>query len=126
MLLALDAGITTGFCALGPERELVAYGAIPFDLLAASLKGLHEAWHFERVICERAFPYKNSRLGNQLRAVLDRIGTEFGYDSIEWIIASQWKSTRYVSLPTPRGLSQHEKDAFRIAHFAFDRASLST
>lgn len=114
IVLGVDAGLTTGLAIVsGDDQRVLHYSTAPPEALGETLRLLERI--VDEVVVERALPYKRSRLGKKLEevhALVDRACPE-----AHWIDASEWKNTEVRMSPVPRGASQHEKDAIRIARW---------
>jgi hypothetical protein len=114
IVLGVDAGLTTGLAIVsGDDQRVLHFSCAKVDTLEVTLELLVRT--VDEAVVERALPYKRSRLGRDLQLVHTLI--ERALPEATWIDASQWKNTEAKHSPVPRGISEHEKDAIRIARW---------
>jgi len=114
IVLGVDAGVTTGLAIVsGDDQRVLHHSTCDIESLQFQLELLERT--VDEVVVERALPYKRSRLGRELMLVHTLV--ERACPDAYWIDASQWKNTEAKMSPVPRGVSQHEKDAIRMARW---------
>lgn len=119
-VLALDLGVTTGYAVSSIERpdpdaiiwQLLAYGNIEATGYEQELKNLLDRWRPGYVVAERVVIYRGS-LGDQLQKVM-AITTQVLGSRVEFVDPARWKATPFKNHPTPRFLTTHTKDAYRL------------
>lgn len=114
IVLGVDAGLTTGLAIVsGDDQRVLHHSSCDVETLQFHLTLLERT--VDEIVVERALPYKRSRLGRELHLVHTLV--ERACPEAHWIDASQWKNTEVLLSPVPRGVSQHEKDAIRMARW---------
>lgn len=113
-VLAIDVGITTGWAH--SIEGVVTSGNIGEAEFDEGLKRLRSRIGPHcRVVVERTQPMANTPLGERLLE-LERL-TRLVFPLATWIRSAQWKTSPSKHYQVKRGLSQHERDARRIAHW---------
>jgi hypothetical protein len=114
IVLGVDAGITTGLAIVsGDDQRVLHLETAQPDALQDKLVLMERT--VDKVVVEKALPYKRSKLGQQLQAV--HLLIHDVCPNAVWIDASQWKNTEVKYSPVPRGVTAHERDAIRIARW---------
>jgi hypothetical protein len=114
IVLGVDAGVTTGLAIVsGDDQRVLFTGTAQPEDVEQQLLLIQGS--VDKIVVERALPYKRSRLGQELQTV--HVLIERSCPNAIWIDASQWKNTEAKHTPVPRGMSSHEKDAIRIARW---------
>lgn len=116
-LLALDIGITTGYAvysvgAHGIPPKLKEIGDIQEENFEQTVKYLRDKYTVSYSVAERPVIMRGD-LGNRLARLIAITDHELSHQ-IRFIDPSRWKSSPARKAPTPRGTSQHVKDAIRI------------
>lgn len=115
-LLALDIGITTGWAVYHVEtKDLLEYGEISEHSFRQELKVLRDRHVVSYSVAERPVIIRG-RLGDRLQKLIAIVDQEL-MRQVEYIEASRWKPTPAAKYQTPRGTSQHTKDAIRIGYW---------
>lgn len=119
-MLVLDIGITTGYAVFTIEtRDLMEYGEITEHAYRQELKRLRDQHTVSRSIAERPLIVRGP-LGNRLQKLIAITDQEL-MRQIEYCEAKDWKPSPAAKKPTPRGTSQHIKDAIRIGYWYLGR-----
>lgn len=113
IVLALDAGVTTGFAILkSDDLRILSHGVISETDLALTCERL--AGVADEVVIELAL-IKRGSLGARLEVVHETLLDVFP-DAMK-IDASKWKGSRAARSMVPKGIPTHVKDAIRIARW---------
>lgn len=119
-LLVLDIGLTTGYAIYMIETgDLMEYGEITEHAYRQELKRLRDQHVVSRSIAERPLIVRG-KLGDRLQKLIAITDQEL-MRQIEYCEAKDWKPSPSSKHPTPRGTSQHIKDAIRIGHWYLGR-----
>jgi hypothetical protein len=121
-ILAIDLGETTGYVILKGET-LGAHGALPLHAVATSqsLPGPYEL--IDIVVIERPAYRERPAVQEQYEHALYMIRLIFGTEKVKVVRPADWMP-RFNRYPLPgRGVlkTQHEKDAYRMAHWALEK-----
>lgn len=116
-ILAIDLGETTGFCLLGDGGEILEHGVTPLGLVV--VKPLQEP---DMVVVERpAYIGAGARIQEEYSDAVSAYRRAFS--NVKVVKPADWMP-RFSRHPLPeRGVlkTQHEKDAYRMAHWARDK-----
>jgi hypothetical protein len=113
VVVTIDPGTTTGVARVKSSGHVVEtfVDRYPFDTLRNYLRrDLCGA----KVVCESGpgFGRHNTfHLESVEQIVRDEV------DEVTWVSPGQWKGTPAASSPVSRGLTQHERDAVRLARW---------
>ena len=132
-VLAIDLGETTGFCVLEGNREpnvsdlsdrmkswyldhgtTQMFGVVP----------LLDDYEIDLVVIERPASIRaGARIQEQYSDAISSFRQTYGAEKVKVVKPADWMP-RFHSYPLPgRGVlkTQHEKDAYRMAHWALDK-----
>ena len=131
-ILAIDPGITTGYCIMSTDGTIIESGNLDIDDLLEEETVLDDYAVYSTltmpttlVVIEEIPTFANSELGRSLRAVIEHLTRM--YPMANWIRPTEWKSIGPISnYPVPktwtlRMKTPHQKDAFRIGTYYLTR-----
>jgi hypothetical protein len=114
MVAAFDLGVTTGIALMTQDYGLRSTMACSVEELPEQLHAAREY----RMVFEAPLLVGRGELQRQLEditlAVRKFTEEEAVFDPV-WISPSQWKPSPAGIILVPKGLTQHERDAIRIA-----------
>lgn len=121
-ILAVDLGETTGYAVL-VDHALLAYGVLPLDAVSTSqaLPGPYEM--IDLVVIERPAYRERPDVQERYEKAINMIRLLYGAEKVKVVRPADWMP-RFNHYPLPeRGMlkTQHEKDAYRMAHWALDK-----
>lgn len=117
-VLAIDLGETTGYCLLGNAGEILSHGTSPLGI------AIRTSIQPDLVVVERpGFVGAGARIQEQYSDAVS--GYRNLYPNVKVVRPADWMP-RFGRHPLPeRGVlpTQHEKDAYRMAHWARQKFS---
>jgi hypothetical protein len=118
-ILAIDLGETTGYCLLGDNGEILVEGTTPLGFIPVK-----PSMGTDIVVIERpAYIGAGARIQEQYSEAIASYRRVFAGVTVKVIRPADWMP-RFNHHPLPeRGVlkTQHEKDAYRMAHWAQDK-----
>lgn len=116
IILSLDIGVTTGWAVIEGDY-LHDYGQFPEDTFSNLLNVVIERYKPEFIVAEKPL-IMLGELGAKLQKKINQTNYRLdGRRGFIWIRPSDWKDSRQSNWAVPKGSSQHEKDAIRMAQW---------
>ena len=110
MILSLDVGVTTGACVLHYDYTLKWVE----DLDEQELNNVFREHLVPEIVVELPLIQGLGELAHALQTVRNTVLGN-APPTTYYVQPSQWKQTPLAGVKVPRGLSQHQRDAIRIA-----------
>ncbi len=119
-ILSIDPGITTGYCLVGVDGLIIESGNLqPEDLPESILVSYSKDTELRVVLEDTPIP-THSQMNQRLLEVKNFLLNLFPHAT--QVLPGVWKtnlSIANLSLPKDREMTQHEKDAYRLAMWYF-------
>jgi hypothetical protein len=115
-LLSLDLGITTGYAFVDGKGSILEHGTIKF-VEGEQFAALYRKLEPRHVVAEPPVIVRGS-LGDELTWVITSVRSLI--PSVVEVPPGAWKDSWWAQAKTPRGISQHERDAIRMAWWYLD------
>lgn len=112
-LLTLDLGLTTGWACVDEHTSTLGIGQIPYQD-AEAFVNLLSRYKPDHVLAETPVIIRGP-LGEKLTSVITSVRALI--PGVVEIDPAQWKNSWWGDAKAPRGSSQHEKDALRMAYW---------
>jgi len=123
MILAVDPGITTGYCLLSDVGVLSDWGEVDTAALPQKIEELDILCVYTLVAIEDIPTVGLSPLGRRLQSVVQQLYER--WPEAMRIPPGVWKTSSVVrTIVAPPTISRHARDAFYIAHYARRKSGL--
>lgn len=120
--LAIDQGISNGVALVNPRGDLLWSSTMTIEELIELEFSVTPIF----TVIERSVPHGVGRLARELNRGMGLL--QGRYPQAQWITSGMWKTSRFMNIDIPTSshkLSRHEKDAYRIGMYWFDRKGIS-